>query len=107
MLKLHVAPCSPDRSRLPASRDAAGQSARARVPGGWGLCPLPRPPRGAMPQGGPLVIRPDAGHVHLTLVLATADGLARTIGETHRQYTGFVNARARWTGHLFQGRFAS
>ncbi len=31
----------------------------------------------------------------------------RAIGETHRQYTGFVNARARWTGHLFQGRFSS
>ena len=46
-------------------------------------------------------------HVHLILVPATADGLARAIGETHRQYTGFVNARARWTGHLFQGRFAS
>ena len=46
-------------------------------------------------------------HVHLILVPATADGLARAIGETHRQYTGFVNARARWTGHLFQGRFSS
>jgi len=46
-------------------------------------------------------------HVHLILVPTTADGLARAIGETHRQYTGFVNARARWTGHLFQGRFSS
>ena len=27
-------------------------------------------------------------HVHLILVPATADGLARAIGETHRQYTG-------------------
>ena len=34
-------------------------------------------------------------HVQLILVPATADGLARAIGETHRQYTGFVNARAR------------
>ena len=42
-------------------------------------------------------------HVHLILVPATADGLARAIGETHRQYTAFVNARQRWTGHLFQG----
>ena len=41
-------------------------------------------------------------HVHLILVPATADGLARAIGETHRQYTGFVNSRQRWTGHLFQ-----
>jgi putative transposase len=46
-------------------------------------------------------------HVHLILVPATTDGLARAIGETHRQYTGFVNARARWTGHLFQRRFSS
>jgi putative transposase len=46
-------------------------------------------------------------HVHFVLVPKTADGLARAIGETHRQYTGFVNARARWTGHLFQGRFSS
>ena len=46
-------------------------------------------------------------HVHLVLTPSTSDGLARAIGETHRQYTGFVNARARWTGHLFQGRFSS
>jgi putative transposase len=37
----------------------------------------------------------------------TADGLARTIGETRRRYTGFINPRARWTEHLFQGRFSS
>ncbi len=46
-------------------------------------------------------------HVHLVLTPRTPDGLARAIGETHRQYTGFINARARWTGHLFQGRFSS
>jgi putative transposase len=46
-------------------------------------------------------------HVHLVLTPKTAEGLARAIGETHRQYTGFINARARWTGHLFQGRFSS
>ena len=46
-------------------------------------------------------------HMHLILVPETADGLARALGETHRQYTGYINARARWTGHLFQGRFAS
>jgi putative transposase len=46
-------------------------------------------------------------HVHLVLTPATSEGLARAIGETHRQYTGFINARARWTGHLFQGRFSS
>jgi putative transposase len=46
-------------------------------------------------------------HVHLVLTPSTPHGLARAIGETHRQYTGFINARARWTGHLFQGRFSS
>jgi putative transposase len=29
------------------------------------------------------------------------------VGEAHRRYTNFVNARGRWTGHLFQSRFAS
>jgi putative transposase len=46
-------------------------------------------------------------HVHLIMVSATTDGLSRALGETHRQCTGLVNARARWTGHLFQWRFAS
>jgi putative transposase len=46
-------------------------------------------------------------HVHLILVPSDAAGLARALAETHRRYTGFVNARARQTGHLFQGRFGS
>jgi len=46
-------------------------------------------------------------HVHLILVPDTANALARALGETHRRYTGFVNARLRVTGHLFQGRFGS
>jgi putative transposase len=29
-------------------------------------------------------------HVHLILVPAKSGGIARAIGETHRQYTGFV-----------------
>ena len=29
------------------------------------------------------------------------------VGEAHRRYTNFINARSRWTGHLFQSRFAS
>ena len=28
------------------------------------------------------------------------------MGEAHRRYTNFVNARGRWSGHLFQSRFA-
>jgi len=36
-----------------------------------------------------------------------AAGLGLAVGEAHRRYTNFVNARGRWTGHLFQNRFAS
>jgi putative transposase len=46
-------------------------------------------------------------HVLLILVPRTEDGLARAVGEAHRRYTAFVNARARQTGRLFQARFAS
>ena len=46
-------------------------------------------------------------HVHLILTPRSEDGLRRAVGEAHRRYTVFVNARARWTGHLFQARFAS
>ena len=46
-------------------------------------------------------------HVHLILSPRRADGLGLAIGETHRRYTNFINARGRWTGHLFQSRFAS
>jgi putative transposase len=34
-------------------------------------------------------------------------GLGLAVGETHRRYTNFINARGRWTGYLFQSRFAS
>jgi putative transposase len=37
----------------------------------------------------------------------SSEGFARTIDETHRQYTACVNARVRCAGHLFLGRFAS
>jgi putative transposase len=46
-------------------------------------------------------------HVHVILVPADADGLRRTFAELHRRYTAHVNARNRWTGHLWQGRFGS
>jgi putative transposase len=46
-------------------------------------------------------------HVHLVLTPADAGALSRTVGEAHRRFTAFVNARARTTGHLFQARFAS
>jgi putative transposase len=43
-------------------------------------------------------------HVQLIPVPADADGLGRAVGETHRRCTNFINARGRWTGHLFQSR---
>jgi len=46
-------------------------------------------------------------HVHLIATPSDALGLGLAIGEAHRRYTNFVNARGRWTGHLFQSRFAS
>jgi putative transposase len=46
-------------------------------------------------------------HVHLILTPADAEGLALALARAHRLYSGFVNARARRTGHLFQGRYGS
>lgn len=46
-------------------------------------------------------------HVHVIVVPADADGLRRTFADAHRRYTGYVNARHRWTGHLWQGRFGA
>lgn len=65
----------------------AEQTARAHVEL-WAYCLMPN-------------------HVHLILVPAHAEGLGLAVGEAHRRYTNFINARGRWTGHLFQSRFAS
>ena len=46
-------------------------------------------------------------HVHLLLVPTDAAGLRLALGEAHRRYTRAVNQREGWTGHLWQGRFAS
>ncbi len=46
-------------------------------------------------------------HVHLILTPKNPEGLSKAVGEAHRRYTAFFNARARVTGHLFQARFAS
>lgn len=39
-------------------------------------------------------------HVHIIVVPSDADGLRRTFADTHRRYTGYINARHRWTGNL-------
>jgi len=54
----------------------------------WGYCLMPN-------------------HVHMIVVPADADGLRRTFAEAHRRYTAHINARNRWTGHLWQGRFSA
>ncbi len=46
-------------------------------------------------------------HVHIIVVPSNEDGLRRTFADTHRRYTGYINARNRWTGHLWQGRFGA
>ena len=46
-------------------------------------------------------------HVHLILKPAHRGDLGQAVGEAHRRYTNFINARGRRTGHLFQSRFAS
>lgn len=46
-------------------------------------------------------------HVHLIATPHSDVGLAKALGEAHRRYTAHINKRHEWTGHLFQGRFAS
>ena len=46
-------------------------------------------------------------HVHIIVTPRDADGLWRTFADLHRRYTAHINARNRWTGHLWQARFGS
>ena len=46
-------------------------------------------------------------HVHIVAVPSDEDGLRRAFRYVHRHYTGYINARLRVTGHLWQGRFSS
>jgi putative transposase len=69
-------------------RDWLAESCRRFAVEVWAYCQMPN-------------------HVHLILAPSDADGLALALSRAHRLYSGFVNARARRTGHLFQGRFGS
>ncbi len=69
-------------------RDLLAERCKANAVACWAYCLMPN-------------------HVHLILTPTTIEGLSRAVGEAHRRYTAFFNARARVTGHLFQGRFAS
>jgi len=46
-------------------------------------------------------------HVHLIAAPSRPEALAQAVGLTHLRYTRQVNLRERWTGYLWQGRFAS
>ena len=46
-------------------------------------------------------------HVHLIVTQSDEDGLRATFAEAHCRYTGAINTRFHWTGHLFQGRFGA
>lgn len=46
-------------------------------------------------------------HVHLIATPHKNGSLAQAIGETHRNYTRFINFRENWRGYLWQGRFSS
>ena len=69
-------------------RDLLAEQVRRRGVEVWAYCLMPN-------------------HVHLILTPQDEAGLGLAVGEAHRRYTNFVNARGRWTGHLFQSRFAS
>jgi putative transposase len=69
-------------------RDLMAERCRANGVECWAYCLMPN-------------------HVHLILTPSTVEGMSRAVGEAHRRFTAYVNARARVTGHLFQGRFAS
>jgi putative transposase len=69
-------------------RDLLAEAARRAGASVWSYCLMPN-------------------HVHVIVVPADPDGLRRTFADTHRRYTGFINARHRWTGHLWQGRFGA
>ena len=69
-------------------RDLLAEQARRRQVEVWAYCLMPN-------------------HVHLILTPRDAVGIGLAVGEAHRRYTNFVNARGRRTGHLFQSRFAS
>ena len=69
-------------------RDWLGQSCRRFGVEVWSYCQMPN-------------------HIHLILTPPDGAALALALSRTHRLYAGFVNARARQTGHLFQGRFGS
>ena len=64
---------------------AAARKAEAEI---WGWCLMPN-------------------HVHLLIAPRDVDGLRLSVANAHRRYAARVNARNKWTGHLWQGRYGS
>jgi putative transposase len=46
-------------------------------------------------------------HVHLIVIPFKENSISKAIGETHRNYTRYINFKEGVRGHLFQGRFFS
>jgi putative transposase len=69
-------------------RDMLAEAARKAGAEIWAYCLMPN-------------------HVHIIIVPSDEDGLRRTFADAHRRYTGYINARMRVTGHLWQSRFGS
>ena len=69
-------------------RDLLAEGARRAGASVWAYCLMPN-------------------HVHVIVVPSDPDGLRAAFAYAHRRYTGFINARHRWTGHLWQGRFGA
>ena len=69
-------------------RELLAEAARAAGASVWSYCLMPN-------------------HVHLIVVPSDPDGLRATFANAHRRYARLINARYRWTGHLWQGRFGA
>ena len=46
-------------------------------------------------------------NVIYSIAAISAASLRATFAEAHSRYTGPINGRFHWTGHLFQGRFGA
>ena len=97
------------RSRLPTPRDGAGKSARADLLRGRRSGHLLRHPgRADAPGGGGgLGLLPDAEPRPSHLDAPHGGRFGEGARRGRRSWANWVNARGRWRGRLFDGRFAS
>jgi putative transposase len=69
------------------------------------LAPRGLPPARARAEIRACCLMPN--HMHAIVTPKDEAGPPRTFGDLHRRTTGHINARNRWTGHLWQARFGS